>query len=180
MSNPRYKVQVNKAKLHAYIKNRLGYSTAHGVELYQLACEALAKDGFPLPAGSGTRSWVKRNLHVIYAFWAKIKKDESDEWVEAVTTKPQSTVSPNSDAFLKSYEWRKVRMLAIKQYGPRCMCCGASPSDGVTINVDHIKPRRLYPHLALDINNLQILCNPCNHGKGSWDMTDWRPKKAIA
>ena len=42
------------------------------------------------------------------------------------------------------------------------------------MHVDHIKPRKLYPALALDVNNLQILCEVCNHGKGNWDMTDWR------
>jgi 5-methylcytosine-specific restriction endonuclease McrA len=44
----------------------------------------------------------------------------------------------------------------------------------VRINVDHIKPRKLFPHLALSLDNLQTLCSPCNHGKGNWDMTDWR------
>lgn len=83
-----------------------------------------------------------------------------------------------SDSFLETFEWRKVRMLALKKYGPRCQCCGATPADGIVINVDHIKPRRFYPHLALDVDNLQILCNPCNHGKGSWDMTDWRESQA--
>jgi 5-methylcytosine-specific restriction endonuclease McrA len=79
-----------------------------------------------------------------------------------------------SDAFLESYEWRRVRMQALKRYGPRCQCCGATPADGAVMNVDHIKPRRLFPALALDIENLQILCHECNHGKGNWDMTDWR------
>jgi 5-methylcytosine-specific restriction endonuclease McrA len=82
----------------------------------------------------------------------------------------------NSDAFLSSFEWRKVRMVALKKYGAKCQCCGATPATGAVMNVDHIKPRRFFPQLALDVNNLQILCNPCNHGKGSWDMTDWRPK----
>lgn len=54
------------------------------------------------------------------------------------------------------------------------MCCGATPATGAVMNVDHIKPRKLYPHLALDVDNLQILCSDCNHGKGNWDMTDWR------
>jgi 5-methylcytosine-specific restriction endonuclease McrA len=85
-------------------------------------------------------------------------------------------VNVQSDAFLSTYEWRRVRMMALKKYGPRCQCCGATPADGAVMNVDHIKPRKLFPDLALDINNLQILCHDCNHGKGNWDKTDWRPK----
>ena len=79
-----------------------------------------------------------------------------------------------SDAFLESYEWRVLRMKALKLHGARCQCCGASPKDGAVMNVDHVKPRRHHPELALDLSNLQVLCNPCNHGKGSWDDTDWR------
>lgn len=81
-----------------------------------------------------------------------------------------------SDAFLLTFEWRKLRMQALKKYGPKCMCCGATPATGAVMNVDHIKPRKKHPELALDINNLQILCHDCNHGKGNWDQTDWRPK----
>jgi 5-methylcytosine-specific restriction endonuclease McrA len=40
--------------------------------------------------------------------------------------------------------------------------------------MDHIKPRARYPHLALDINNLQPACADCHTGKGNWDATDWR------
>jgi len=77
-------------------------------------------------------------------------------------------------AFLESYEWRRVRMQALKSYGARCQCCGVTPADGARMNVDHIKPRKLFPELALDVSNLQVLCHDCNHGKGNWDMTDWR------
>lgn len=79
-----------------------------------------------------------------------------------------------TDAFLATFEWRRVRMMALKKYGPVCQCCGATPANGAVMNVDHIKPRKVFPHLALDVNNLQILCHECNHGKGNWDMTDWR------
>lgn len=84
-------------------------------------------------------------------------------------------VDVKSDAFLQTYEWRVLRMKVLKHYGARCMCCGATPSGGAVMNVDHIKPRRDFPHLALDFDNLQVLCHECNHGKGNWDRTDWRP-----
>mgnify|MGYP001169819594 CR=1 FL=1 len=79
--------------------------------------------------------------------------------------------------FLQSYEWRCVRYAALKKYGAKCMCCGATPESGATMNVDHILPRKDRPDLALDINNLQVLCNQCNHGKSNWDSTDWRDRK---
>jgi hypothetical protein len=83
-------------------------------------------------------------------------------------------IDPNTDAFLESYEWRRVRMVVLKRDGARCACCGATPTDGVRMHVDHIKPRKLFPELALDPANLQVLCEVCNHGKGNWDDTDWR------
>ncbi|MHB4225216.1 HNH endonuclease, partial [Klebsiella pneumoniae] len=36
------------------------------------------------------------------------------------------------------------------------------------------KPRSLYPHLALDIANLQIMCNECNVSKGNRDEVEWQ------
>lgn len=67
-------------------------------------------------------------------------------------------------------------MAALDKHGARCQCCGASAVQGAVMNVDHIKPRKTHPHLALDIDNLQVLCNECNHGKGNWNTTDWRPQ----
>ena len=79
----------------------------------------------------------------------------------------------NSDAFLGTYEWRSLRMRVLVRCGARCQCCGQSAKDGVVIHVDHIKPRRLFPELALEESNLQVLCEVCNHGKGNWDETNW-------
>lgn len=90
-------------------------------------------------------------------------------WAPAV-----SASRVTGDDFLFSYEWRRLRMEALKLHGARCQCCGASPATGAVMNVDHIKPRRLFPHLALELSNLQVLCHECNHGKGNWDQTDWR------
>lgn len=89
--------------------------------------------------------------------------------------RPKKRTFVVTDEFLLSYEWRKLRMVVITKRGPICECCGASPkTHGTRINVDHIKPRKLFPELALVESNLQILCEECNHGKGNWDQTDWR------
>lgn len=99
-----------------------------------------------------------------------VRKDRSPK----ITTKTH-VVSAKSDQFLQSYEWRKLRMVVLTKRGNKCECCGADPKkDGIVINVDHIKPRRKYPELALSEDNLQVLCDVCNHGKGNWDETDWR------
>jgi 5-methylcytosine-specific restriction endonuclease McrA len=69
-------------------------------------------------------------------------------------------------------------MRALERDGARCACCGRTPADGVRINVDHIKPRHRYPELALTLENLQVLCHECNHGKGNLFETNWRGNRA--
>jgi 5-methylcytosine-specific restriction endonuclease McrA len=44
----------------------------------------------------------------------------------------------------------------------------------VTLHVDHILPRSIYPEFALDIQNLQILCEDCNLAKSNTSAMDWR------
>lgn len=89
---------------------------------------------------------------------------------------PLDKVDVTSKEFLDTYDWKSLRVRALQKYGRRCMCCGASPdfNNRVVLNVDHIKPRKHYPELALSLNNLQILCSDCNHGKGNWNETDFR------
>lgn len=74
--------------------------------------------------------------------------------------------------FYQSFEWRRLRFSILKKYDRRCMCCGTIEGK---IHVDHIKPLRKNWHLRLDPTNLQVLCAECNHGKGNWDETDFRP-----
>lgn len=105
---------------------------------------------------------------------------EKNRQAAQIASKPDvSWSSVMGDGFLQSYEWRRVRMQVLKRDGAVCACCGASPETGAVMNVDHIKPRRMFPQLALDMDNLQVLCNACNHGKGNWDMTDWRRREPV-
>lgn len=95
--------------------------------------------------------------------------------------KKKTVKNPNqpkviTDSFQTSIEWQRVRYRVLKLYGRRCMACGASDTE---LHVDHIKARSRYPKLALDINNLQVLCRACNLGKGVDDETDWRPQSRV-
>ena len=93
--------------------------------------------------------------------------------------KPRGKRAPSNDRkveFYASWEWTTLRMKTFMRYGRECMCCGARPGNGVVLNVDHIKPLSKHWELRLDPENLQVLCHPCNKGKGAWDDTDYRPK----
>lgn len=76
--------------------------------------------------------------------------------------------------FYRSHEWRELRQDVFKSYGKSCMKCLATETDGAVMHVDHIKPRSLFPSLALDFDNLQVLCAGCNVEKSNKDFTDYR------
>lgn len=70
--------------------------------------------------------------------------------------------------FYSTREWREIRWQVLSGSTGKCTMCGRSHKDhGITIHVDHIKPRSKFPSLELDITNLQILCEDCNLGKGA-------------
>jgi 5-methylcytosine-specific restriction endonuclease McrA len=183
----RYTVPMKAVKLYGYVRHKLGYSEQANVSIYELACKALETDGYKKPEGINNKAWVTRNLHVIHEFhnqYAHWKKPKIDRLQGGPVAQPKSYVvkrvvkpSVSSDEFLRSFEWRRLRMQALLKYGSKCMCCGATPDKGFVMHVDHIKPRKLFPALSLELSNLQILCEACNHGKGNWDMTDWRQTK---
>lgn len=151
-------------------------------------------DGLKLP--SGRRAWENcsneellallglKNMQSAHRAYCSVRcarradaPPRPKEKVQPKQVRTRNLPDPMSPAFLESFEWRQLRMVVLRKYGARCQCCGASPATGAVMNVDHIKPRKLFPHLALDEDNLQVLCHECNHGKGNWDQTDWRPEE---
>lgn len=183
------KQRISQSVIHKYAKSRIGYSSGHEISPYHTATKALEIDGKPQPSGVAYKKWVTQNYEFIAAEVAKLPKKlapkkgpkkaaaPTESSVKAFVSK--SAIDPCSEGFLESFEWRSTRMIALKKYGPVCQCCGASPATGAVMHVDHIKPRKFFPHLALDVENLQVLCGECNHGKGNWDTTDWRDRKSL-
>lgn len=86
-----------------------------------------------------------------------------------------STPAVMGSEFYDTWAWKEARYEALKRHGRTCQCCGWKPSDGGSyLVVDHIKPRRFFPALELDQDNLQVLCNDCNKGKSYRHQDDFR------
>lgn len=146
----------------------------HGQALKEHAADCLEQMGIMRPNKLGARAFIESNRDIILE---KIKVTPPEVMAKKPRwpNKEKTALSDVAkDSFLETYAWRALRMKVLIRDGRRCACCGATPATGAVMNVDHIKPRRLYPELALDENNLQVLCHDCNHGKGNWDETDWR------
>ena len=75
---------------------------------------------------------------------------------------------------LKQKTWAELKKEVFNKYGYQCMCCGHIPKDKRNANVDHIKPRKYFPELALSFENLQVLCGRCNKAKSNKHATDYR------
>lgn len=80
------------------------------------------------------------------------------------------------DEFLASRTWAELRYEALRKHGARCQCCGSTRHNGVVIQVDHVIPMAVDWSKHNDPSNLEVLCGPCNQGKGASFQDDWRNK----
>lgn len=53
-----------------------------------------------------------------------------------------------------------------------CSGCGTSFHSVSDLDIDHVKPLIKFPELAIDIDNFQLLCPPCNSKKGDSTLSD--------
>jgi 5-methylcytosine-specific restriction endonuclease McrA len=136
-------------------------STYRRVALMVKCPKCHAPPGAPCTSSGEPRRAIHRARHTAFV-------DTTDLFPRIVQAKPAG--------FYQSDEWRDVRYRALVKHGGACQCCGARPTRGHPLHVDHIKPRSKFPHLALDVENLQVLCEDCNLGKRAWDQTDWRQR----
>lgn len=61
----------------------------------------------------------------------------------------------------KTPRWKALRFMARRRDGFACVQCGKKGR----LEVDHVKPIRTHPELALDLGNLQCLCIACHARK---------------
>ena len=74
--------------------------------------------------------------------------------------------------FYSSPEWNMIRKQVIQEKGRVCAECGRRIKQNDDITVDHIKPRSKFPDLALNIENLRVLCRSCNSKKGDREFEE--------
>lgn len=155
----------SQKKINA-IWRHLGKGTLIGVSLNRRVEVAFDYFGVPMPKNREEQRLVLRRLLALNTVPA----------VKPLAPKPATPVAPVPADFYASWEWKKARYEVIKKHGRRCQCCGWRPGDtdlGFLV-VDHIKPLALFPALALNLSNLQVLCNDCNMGKGRKHRDDFR------
>ena len=99
----------------------------------------------------------------------KLSLDGVTYQFDRLSIKAKKKTTTDNERFDRSIAWRVVRSMVIALYGKKCLKCGT----GQHIQVDHIKPKSLYPWLALNFDNLQPLCWSCNKTKGS-SVNDYR------
>jgi HNH endonuclease len=116
--------------------------------------------------------WVFRQLwNLILWIWRK--------WFPTVPKVPPG--EKPSEAVLKLFysspEWKRLAWRTKQKRGWRCENpqCRAWHTPDNPVVTDHVKSVRNHWELRLDAKNLQILCNECNLGKGSWNYIDFRP-----
>lgn len=125
--------------------------------------------------------YSKRALESLGVSWPPRKGWKKDLIHEAMTGRRVKCASSHKGrSFYSSWDWKRARYEAIRIHGNRCQCCGWRPGDTENghLVVDHIVPRSKRPDLALDVGNLQVLCNDCNMGKSNQFADDFRDLEA--
>ena len=69
--------------------------------------------------------------------------------------------------FYNSPEWSTLRNRVIREEGKQCNICYRIIKKPEDLTVDHIKPRSVFPELALQRENLRVVCRSCNSRKGA-------------
>ena len=117
------------------------------------------------------------NLHSFYGYNTRAAVIEATrnwgEFLDSINFDYGQISNFKIQTFYRSVEWRKIRYEVLQRDGAKCCLCNRDRSHGVVMNVDHIKPLRFNWDLRLDADNLQVLCEECNHGKGN-KTADWR------
>lgn len=73
--------------------------------------------------------------------------------------------SYNTKKYIKPPQYssyRSYKSFIISNSTCKCSYCSIKESEGATFEIDHYKPKKLFPKLENDIYNLRLACRKCN------------------
>lgn len=120
------------------------------------------------------RKFSKEHIRQLQAKARKVALSIKSESLS--TNQVAKNIRTASDGFNFAPEWKDLSEKVLARYGWTCMKCGSLPRCRKYVNVDHIKPRKFFPELALEFENLQVLCSRCNKQKANGPAVDCRKK----
>ena len=103
----------------------------------------------------------------------RARKEQKRQQSTQPATRPGKQRHAKRSSVYKTEAWKRLRYEVLTEQKSTCQLCGATPLDGVRMNVDHIYPLNSHPHLALVKSNLRVLCSSCNWGKGGRNPDDY-------
>ncbi len=113
-------------------------------------------------------------MALVWSICVLIVLSDVQVYLDRPKPKKKAKKKAKKTTFYNSPEWKRLKYRVLCRYEATCMCCGASRITGAEIHVDHVLPRSKFPDLALDIDNMQVLCRDCNLAKSNIDVSDWR------
>lgn len=73
------------------------------------------------------------------------------------------------DRMWQNYRHPDIKEALFQASHNKCAFCESKPAESGNIEIEHFKPKSLYPQLAFAWENLLPVCRKCNESKSSWD-----------
>jgi uncharacterized protein (TIGR02646 family) len=105
------------------------------------------------------------------------KRLESESRAIAVSSDPKAEAKRRYESARRAVWFRSVRTALGEMSGPgeRCMFCSGSEAS----QVEHFRPKAVFPRLAMSWNNFLWACGVCNQSKGDRFPPDTEPGARI-
>lgn len=136
-----------------------------------LKCRYCQKDYDVVPSRSSKSKFCSRDCQLRGQEWTEERKRK----IGLGNSKPKPDSARGSNHYYwKGGSWNYIKTLVRLRDKDVCQCTGACQShlsekcgfsDSYIMHVDHIKPKKLYPELALSLDNLMTVCPNCHQFK---------------
>lgn len=112
--------------------------------------------------------------HICYAEMKRIRGDRVN-WTEEMranfSRRQKGSANPawkggltkGRTKELNTIQYKRFKELLLKRDNYKCVTCKSKEK----LQIDHVKPWKLYAELRFDPSNAQILCAPCHYKKSS-------------